>query len=66
MEDREDEVHQFVRDFLMKDVSNIQQNQTKPKHVTSVQGVRELKRLQSLINYDREGSKGVKLIVFGL
>lgn len=32
MEDREDEVHQFVRDFLMKDVSNIQQNQTKPKH----------------------------------
>lgn len=63
MEGREDEVHQLVCEFLMKDVSNILQNQTKPKHRNSVKGARELKRLQSLINYDRDGSKGVKLIV---
>lgn len=65
MEGREDEVCQLVRKLLTKDASYFQQIQPKPKNRNSAKVVRELKRLQSSINYACDGNMlkpGVKFI----
>lgn len=57
MEGREDVVCHLVRNLLTNDASYIQQIQPKPKNKISAKGIRQLKRLQSSINYDHDCSK---------
>lgn len=57
MEGRVDEVCQLVCEFLMKDTPYNQQSKPKPNNRNFSKGAREIKRLQSSVNYDGDGSK---------